>query len=113
MKSLQKSRLLNDKPHLWKWVEALILRLEPDMKAIYGTNEVATKALELIDRAIHEQHSCAYDTEKAVMRSFLLTSFMAKNGSNMKGPKLAIGDRLKRIEERLEQLEKALEDDSQ
>jgi hypothetical protein len=35
---------------------------------------------------------------------------MAKNGSNMKGPKVAISDRLKRIEERLEQLEKALED---
>ena len=110
MKSLEKSRLLKDKPYLWGRVEALILRLEPDMKAIYGTDQVARKALELIDRAIQEKHPCAYGEEKTAMRSFLLTSFMAKNGSNMKGPKLAIGDRLKRIEERLEQLEKALED---
>jgi hypothetical protein len=111
MKSLEKSKILKDKPYLWDLVENLKIQISSEMEEMYGTEGIGTKAKRLIDAKLNV-YALEIEDKEAVGK-FLLNSFMSLNGFNMKGPKVTLGDRLKRIEERLEQLEKALEDDSQ
>jgi hypothetical protein len=111
MKSLQKSKILKDKPYLWDLTINIREQMRSEMEGIYGTEGIGTKARQLIEQKLSVQDLDIND--KTAIGQFLINSFMAINGGRVQMPKFSLGDRLKRIEERLEQLEKALEDDSQ